>query len=89
VNFEVLREPAAFPQLSEAVSPGTRAPQRPCLHAHCPPVPPRPRPCHAPRWVIAGKGDRVCFISEGNDLGHERSMTYHQVLSEVCRVVSV
>ncbi|KIZ00279.1 acetyl-CoA synthetase [Monoraphidium neglectum] len=34
------------------------------------------------RWVIAGKGDRVCFISEGNDLGHERSMTYHQVLSE-------
>lgn len=40
------------------------------------------------RWVVAGAGNQACFISEGNDLGHERSMTYHQVLCEVCRVVS-
>lgn len=40
------------------------------------------------RWVAAGAGNQACLISEGNDLGHERCMTYHQVLCEVCRVVS-
>ncbi|KIZ01602.1 acetyl-CoA synthetase [Monoraphidium neglectum] len=34
------------------------------------------------RWVIAGNGNRVCFISEGNNLGHEKTMTYQQVLTE-------
>lgn len=40
-----------------------------------------------PRWIEAGAGNRVCFISEGNDPGHERSMTYHQVLAQTCRLV--
>ncbi|KAI8474948.1 MAG: acetyl-CoA synthetase [Monoraphidium minutum] len=40
------------------------------------------------RWVIAGAGGRPAFISEGNDLGHERRMTYHQALVEVCRVAN-
>lgn len=43
---------------------------------------------HVRRWVIAGAGNRLAYISEGNDLGHERCMTYHQVLAETCRVVS-
>lgn len=40
------------------------------------------------RWVASGHGNQLCFIWEGNDLGHERVMTYQQVLNDVCRVVS-
>lgn len=31
------------------------------------------------RWVAAGRGNQVAFLWEGNDLGHERAMTYQQV----------
>lgn len=38
-------------------------------------------------WVQSGAGDRACFVWEGND--HERkSMTYKEVLAEVCKLVS-
>lgn len=40
------------------------------------------------RWVAAGRGNQVAFLWEGNDLGHERAMTYQQVLDEVCRVAN-
>ena len=40
------------------------------------------------RWVAQGRGNQLCFLWEGNDYGHERAMTYQQVLDEVCRVVS-
>ncbi|GBG00661.1 acetyl synthetase, partial [Raphidocelis subcapitata] len=38
------------------------------------------------RWVIAGAGSRAAFISEGNDIGHERQMSYAQALAETCRL---
>ncbi|WIA34698.1 hypothetical protein OEZ86_013011 [Tetradesmus obliquus] len=40
------------------------------------------------RWVAAGRGNQVCFIWEGNDYGHERTMTYQQVLTETCRLAN-
>eukprot|EP00879_Flechtneria_rotunda_P008446 GHRR01008847.1.p1 GENE.GHRR01008847.1~~GHRR01008847.1.p1 ORF type:complete len:661 (+),score=158.01 GHRR01008847.1:1305-3287(+) len=40
------------------------------------------------RWVAAGRGNQVAFIWEGNDYGHERTMTYTQVQAEVCRVAN-
>eukprot|EP00877_Chromochloris_zofingiensis_P007566 jgi/Chrzof1/3062/Cz12g10100.t1_ACS1[v5.2] len=40
------------------------------------------------RWVASGHGNQLCFIWEGNDLGHERVMTYQQVLNDVCRVAN-
>lgn len=57
-------------------------PCKPPPHPHCHTPPPR-----ASRWVAAGAGSRTCFISEGNDLGHEKSMTYSQALTQTCRVV--
>ncbi|MEW5308089.1 MAG: hypothetical protein WDW38_000075 [Sanguina aurantia] len=38
-------------------------------------------------WVKSGAGDRACFVWEGND--HERkSMTYKEVLAEVCKLAN-
>lgn len=39
------------------------------------------------RWVASGCGDAPCFLWEGNDIGQERTMTYADVLTEVCRLV--
>jgi hypothetical protein len=50
-------------------------------------LPPSAPPCPHRRWVIAGAGNRLAFISEGNDPGHERAMTYHQALAATCRLV--
>mmetsp|Transcript_7614 Transcript_7614/g.16508 ORF Transcript_7614/g.16508 Transcript_7614/m.16508 type:complete len:668 (-) Transcript_7614:1182-3185(-) len=38
------------------------------------------------RWVAQGRGKQPCFVWEGNDLGQQRTMTYSEVLDEVCRV---
>eukprot|EP00775_Hariotina_reticulata_P007053 gene7053-7267_t len=40
------------------------------------------------RWVAAGRGNQVAFLWEGNDYGHERAMTYQQVLDETCRLAN-
>lgn len=40
------------------------------------------------RWVVAGRGDVPCFLWEGNESSQTRVMTYEQVMSETCRVVS-
>ena len=39
------------------------------------------------RHVNEGRGDVPCFLWEGNQPTDTRSMTYKQVLDEVCRVV--
>jgi acetyl-CoA synthetase len=46
--------------------------------------------CHnaLDRHVLAGNGDRDCFLWEGNDPGRDRRLTYKQVLSEVCRLAN-
>lgn len=41
------------------------------------------------RWVVAGRGDVPCFLWEGNESNQTRVMTYEQVMSETCRVVSL
>jgi len=40
------------------------------------------------RHVAEGHGDQVAFLFEGNDPGREGSMTYKDVLEEVCRVAN-
>lgn len=40
------------------------------------------------RHVAAGYGDELAFIFEGNDRGRDGSMTFAQVLEEVCRVAN-
>lgn len=39
------------------------------------------------KHIKEGRGDQTCFIWEGNDVGRDRKMTYHETLDEVCRVV--
>ena len=39
------------------------------------------------KHVQEGRGDQLCFIWEGNDVGRDRTMTYKEALEEVCRVV--
>ena len=40
------------------------------------------------RHVADGHGEHVAFLFEGNDVGKGHSMTYKQVLEEVCRVAN-
>ena len=40
------------------------------------------------RHIEAGRGDQTCFLWEGNESNRDRKMTYKEVLSEVCKVVS-
>lgn len=40
------------------------------------------------RHVLEGRGDDIAFQFEGNDVGREKSLSYAQVLEEVCRLVS-
>eukprot|EP00983_Pelagomonas_calceolata_P117342 1160404-Pelagomonas_calceolata.AAC.9 len=37
--------------------------------------------------VEAGQGSQTCLLFEGNEPGHSNSLTYSQVLDEVCRLV--
>lgn len=38
--------------------------------------------------VETGKGDRVCFFWEGNDVGQERVITYKGLLDDVSRIAN-
>ena len=40
------------------------------------------------RHVLAGHGDQICFLFEGNDPANHGEMTYKQVLDETCRVAN-
>ena len=40
------------------------------------------------RHIEEGRSDQTCFLWEGNDFGRDRKMTYREVLTEVCKVVS-
>jgi acetyl-CoA synthetase len=40
------------------------------------------------RHVAAGHGDRIAFLWEGNDLGEERTVSYSQLLDDVCRIAN-
>eukprot|EP00879_Flechtneria_rotunda_P010550 GHRR01011030.1.p1 GENE.GHRR01011030.1~~GHRR01011030.1.p1 ORF type:complete len:632 (+),score=174.59 GHRR01011030.1:389-2284(+) len=40
------------------------------------------------RHVAAGRGDQVCFLWEGNDIGEDKKMTYNEVLEEVCKLAN-
>ncbi|KAF2345145.1 AMP-dependent synthetase/ligase [Trinorchestia longiramus] len=40
------------------------------------------------RHVLAGKGDAVAFYWEGNDPADRSSVTYSELLAEVCRVAN-
>ncbi len=39
------------------------------------------------RHVAAGYGDTACFVWEGNEPGQSYTMSYKQVLGEVCKLV--
>lgn len=41
------------------------------------------------RHVAAGRGDQIAIIHEGDEPGQSRTVTYSQLLSEVCRVANV
>lgn len=41
------------------------------------------------RHVSAGRGDQIAIIHEGDESGQSRTVTYSQLLSEVCRVANV
>lgn len=47
------------------------------------PLPPSLQPS------CSGRGNQIAYFWEGNDLGHERAVTYQWVLDETCRVLSV
>ncbi|GLI67071.1 hypothetical protein VaNZ11_011266 [Volvox africanus] len=38
------------------------------------------------RWVAAGRGDDPCVLWEGNDENERRTVTYRQMLEDVCRL---
>lgn len=38
------------------------------------------------RHIEAGRGNQVAFFWEGNDVGHEKVVTYKQLLDQVCQV---
>lgn len=40
------------------------------------------------RHVAAGRGDKVAFLWEGNDVGVGGSWTYKQLLTEVCKIAN-
>jgi acetyl-CoA synthetase len=40
------------------------------------------------RHVKEGRGDRVCFFWEGNDVGVSKKMTYKEVLDAVCQAAN-
>ncbi len=40
------------------------------------------------RWVAAGRGEEPCVLWEGNEESERRTLTYRQMLEEVCRLVS-
>jgi len=40
------------------------------------------------RHVEAGQGSQTCLLFEGNEPGHSNSLTYSQVLDEVCRLAN-
>lgn len=42
---------------------------------------------HCGRHVKAGRGDQTCFLWEGNEPGHDRRMSYKEVLAEVSKLV--
>lgn len=58
--------------------------------SHCRyPCLPRRRPqCYnaLDRNVAEGKGDRVAFYWEGNDVGQDAKVTYKQALDQTCQV---
>ena len=39
------------------------------------------------RHVASGHGEVACLLFEGNDVGHEKKLSYAQTLEEVCRLV--
>ena len=39
------------------------------------------------RHIAEGRGDQTAILWEGNDPGHDRKMTYQEVLDDVCRLV--
>ena len=41
------------------------------------------------RHVEAGKGDRIAFYWEGNQLNHETTLTYRQLQDRVCKFANV
>lgn len=41
------------------------------------------------RHVLAGNGDKTCFVWEGNEVDEVESFTYSQVLDQVCRFANV
>ena len=41
------------------------------------------------RHVANGLGDTPCLLWEGNEPGTDRTLTYAQVLQEVCRLVGL
>jgi len=40
------------------------------------------------RWIEKGKGDKVAFLWEGNDVGVDSKMTYKEVKDEVCKLAN-
>eukprot|EP00891_Asterochloris_glomerata_P004542 jgi/Astpho2/4542/Aster-00128 len=40
------------------------------------------------RHVKAGRGDQTCFLWEGNEPGHDRRMSYKEVLAEVSKLAN-
>ena len=40
------------------------------------------------RHVKAGHGATPCLLFEGNDVGHEKALSYAETLEEVCKLVS-
>lgn len=38
------------------------------------------------RWVAAGRGEEPCVLWEGNEESERRTITYRQMLDEVCRL---
>ena len=40
------------------------------------------------RWVASGRGSQPCFLWEGNEIGQDRTMTYAEVLTDVCKLAN-
>lgn len=40
------------------------------------------------RHIEAGRGNQVAFFWEGNDIGHEKVVTYKQLQDQVCQLAN-
>ena len=38
--------------------------------------------------MASGRGSQPCFLWEGNDVGQDRTMTYAEVLTDVCKLAN-